>query len=120
VVNTSKTTDSLASPTSGGVFQRPTSGIVTQGWGPAGGANGYSFHNALDTAGPVGTPIMAAQTGTVTRAGWGGPYGNHVIITHVIGGQVWTTLYAHMSSLSVSAGQRVGEYRKFDRFSFTL
>jgi len=107
VVNTSKTTDSLASPTSGGVFQRPTSGIVTQGWGPAGGANGYSFHNALDTAGPVGTPIMAAQTGTVTRAGWGGPYGNHVIITHVIGGQVWTTLYAHMSSLSVSAGQRV-------------
>ncbi|RHB50463.1 murein hydrolase activator EnvC [Exiguobacterium sp. AM39-5BH] len=94
-------------PASGGMFQRPANGRLSQGWGAASGANGYSFHNGLDIAGPVGTPISASQTGTVTTAGWGGAYGNHVIITHVLNGQVWTTVYAHMSSVSVSAGQRV-------------
>lgn len=98
-----------SAPASGGMFQRPASGRLTQGWGPASGANGYSFHNGLDIAGPVGTPIYAAQTGTVLRAGWGGAYGNHVMIAHVINGQVWTTVYAHMSSVSVSAGQRVSQ-----------
>lgn len=98
-----------SAPASGGMFQRPASGRLSQGWGPASGANGYSFHNALDIAGPVGTPIYAAQTGTVLRAGWGGAYGNHVMIAHVINGQVWTTVYAHMSSVSVSAGQRVSQ-----------
>ena len=87
-----------SAPASGGMFQRPASGRLTQGWGPASGANGYSFHNALDIAGPVGTPIYAAQTGTVLRAGWGGAYGNQVMIAH-----------AHMSSVSVSAGQRVSQ-----------
>ena len=106
----SATTAPVASaPASGGMFQRPASGRLSQGWGPASGANGYSFHNALDIAGPVGTPIYAAQTGTVLRAGWGGAYGNHVMIAHVINGQVWTTVYAHMSSVSVSAGQRVSQ-----------
>lgn len=98
-----------SAPASGGMFQRPASGRLSQGWGAASGANGYSFHNALDIAGPVGTPIYAAQTGTVLRAGWGGAYGNHVMIAHVINGQVWTTVYAHMSSVSVSAGQRVSQ-----------
>ena len=96
-------------PASGGMFQRPSSGSLTQGWGPASGVNGYTFHNGVDIAAAVGTPIHAAQTGTVTRAGWGGAYGNHVIITHVVNGQVWTTVYAHMSSVSVSAGQRVSQ-----------
>lgn len=106
----SATTAPVASaPASGGMFQRPASGRLSQGWGPASGANGYSFHNGLDIAGPVGTPIYAAQTGTVLRAGWGGAYGNHVMIAHVINGQVWTTVYAHMSSVSVSAGQRVSQ-----------
>lgn len=98
-----------SAPASGGMFQRPASGRLSQGWGAASGANGYSFHNGLDIAGPVGTPIYAAQTGTVLRAGWGGAYGNHVMIAHVINGQVWTTVYAHMSSVSVSAGQRVSQ-----------
>ncbi|WP_214882827.1 MULTISPECIES: M23 family metallopeptidase [unclassified Exiguobacterium] len=106
----SVTTAPVASaPASGGMFQRPASGRLSQGWGPASGANGYSFHNGLDIAGPVGTPIYAAQTGTVLRAGWGGAYGNHVMIAHVINGQVWTTVYAHMSSVSVKAGQRVSQ-----------
>ncbi len=105
----SVSTPVASAPASGGMFQRPASGRLSQGWGAASGANGYSFHNGLDIAGPVGTPIYAAQTGTVLRAGWGGAYGNHVMIAHVINGQVWTTVYAHMSSVSVKAGQRVSQ-----------
>lgn len=102
-------TPAASAPASGGMFQRPASGRLSQGWGAASGANGYTFHNGIDIAGPVGTPIHAAQTGTVTTAGWGGAYGNHVIVTHVLNGQVWTTVYAHLSSVSVSAGQRVSQ-----------
>lgn len=107
--STPSTTPVTSAPASGGMFQRPASGRLTQGWGPASGAYGYTFHNGLDIAAAVGTPIYAAQTGTVTTAGWGGAYGNHVIITHVLNGQVWTTVYAHLSSVSVSAGQRVSQ-----------
>ncbi|MFY9856804.1 MAG: peptidoglycan DD-metalloendopeptidase family protein, partial [Exiguobacterium chiriqhucha] len=92
---------------SGAMFIQPTTGRFSQGWGPASGQFGYSFHNGVDIAGPVGTPIRASATGTVIRAGWGGAYGNHVMIAHVINGQVWTTVYAHLNSVSVSAGQRV-------------
>ncbi|TCI37652.1 peptidase M23 [Exiguobacterium sp. SH0S1] len=105
----SAATPVAAAPASGGMFQRPASGRLTQPFGPASGVNGYTFHNGLDIAAPVGTPIYAAQTGTVTTAGWGGAYGNHIIITHVLNGQVWTTVYAHLSSVSVSAGQRVSQ-----------
>ena len=107
--NAAAATPAASAPASGGMFQRPSGGRLTQGWGPASGVNGYTFHNGIDLAAPVGTPIRAAQTGTVTTAGWGGAYGNHVIITHVINGQVWTTVYAHLSSVSVSAGQRVSQ-----------
>lgn len=105
----SVSTPVASAPATGGMFQRPASGSLTQGWGPASGVHGYTFHNGLDIAAPVGTPIYASATGTVTRAGWGGAYGNHVMITHVINGQVWTTVYAHLSSVSVKAGQRVSQ-----------
>ncbi|MFY7868027.1 MAG: M23 family metallopeptidase, partial [Exiguobacterium sp.] len=99
-------TTSTPAPSSA-MFIQPASGRYSQGWGPASGAYGYTFHNGVDIAGPTGTPIRASATGTVIRAGWGGAYGNHVMIAHVINGQVWTTVYAHMNSVSVSSGQRV-------------
>ncbi|MFL0201549.1 murein hydrolase activator EnvC family protein [Exiguobacterium acetylicum] len=96
-------------PSSGGLFIHPTAGTVTQGYGSAGGENGYTFHNGIDFGGPVGTPIMAAATGTVITASGGGPYGNHVMIAHQLNGKTYTTVYAHMSSLNVHAGQRVSQ-----------
>ena len=106
-------------PSSGGMFQLPANGRRSQGWGHASGAHGYTFHNGFDIAGPVGTPIYASQTGTVIRAGWGGAYGNHVMIAHVINGQVWTTVYAHLSSVSVSAGQRVSQGQNIGKMGST-
>ncbi|HCD59391.1 MULTISPECIES: murein hydrolase activator EnvC family protein [Exiguobacterium] len=96
-------------PSSGGLFIHPTAGTVTQGYGSAGGENGYTFHNGIDFGGPVGTPIVAAATGTVITASGGGPYGNHVMIAHQLNGKTYTTVYAHMSSLNTRAGQRVSQ-----------
>jgi murein DD-endopeptidase MepM/ murein hydrolase activator NlpD len=66
---------------------------------------GYSkLHKGMDIAVPRGTPIHAAGDGVVISAGWGGGYGNMVIISH--GGGI-STLYGHNSGLAVSSGQRV-------------
>ncbi len=66
---------------------------------------GYSrFHAGLDFGAGYGTPIRAADTGTVIFAGWYGGYGNAVVIDH---GKGIVTLYGHSSQLYVSSGQVV-------------
>ncbi len=62
------------------------------------------MHDGLDIAAPEGTPIQAAQGGTVAHAGWIKGYGNAVILDH---GNGTTTLYGHASELLVKAGERV-------------
>jgi len=62
------------------------------------------FHAGLDFGADYGSPIFAAQAGTVILAGWYGGYGQAVLIDH--GGGV-TTLYGHASELYVSEGDRV-------------
>lgn len=52
-------------------------------------------------------PIVSAADDVVIQAYYSSSYGNVVFITHHIDGQVFTTVYAHMSSFSVSAGQLV-------------
>ena len=61
------------------------------------------FHRGVDIAVPTGTTVYAAHDGTVTAAAYDSHYGNYVAIA--IDG--YTTKYAHMDSLSVSAGQTV-------------
>jgi murein DD-endopeptidase MepM/ murein hydrolase activator NlpD len=65
------------------------------------------YHTGLDFSSPVGTPLHAPAAGVVTNAGVGsasGWAGNYVAIKHADGTH---TLLAHMSSVSVSAGQTV-------------
>ncbi|MEN9203773.1 MAG: peptidoglycan DD-metalloendopeptidase family protein [Thermostichus sp. DG_1_6_bins_120] len=62
------------------------------------------FHAGIDFGVPTGTPVRAADRGTVIYAGWYGGYGNTVILNH--GGGI-TTLYAHNSRLAVGVGQVV-------------
>ena len=61
------------------------------------------FHRGVDIAVPTGTTVYAAHDGTVTTAAYDSHYGNYVVIEK----DGYTTKYAHMDSLSVSAGQNV-------------
>ena len=66
---------------------------------------GYQrLHAGVDMAAPIGTPIRAAGAGVVSSAGWGGGYGNLIMIDH---GNGIVTRYAHLSQMDVAAGQPV-------------
>ena len=71
------------------------------------------MHNGIDIGSPTGTPVMAAESGTVVRVvdgcregnrSCGGGYGNFVVIRH---GNGLETLYAHNSQILVSEGEQV-------------
>ena len=64
----------------------------------------YKMHTGIDISGPKGTPVVAAQTGTVVYANWFGSYGKAIIVDH--GGGI-TTLYAHNDTINVSVGSVV-------------
>lgn len=65
-------------------------------------------HGGMDFAAGYGTPIFAAADGVVVTAGYHYSWGNYVKIYHgVVDGNQIYTLYAHCSSLAVSAGQTV-------------
>ena len=68
------------------------------------------MHEGVDFTPGAGAPIQAIADGTVRVASEaGGAYGVHVIIDHIVDGQLISSHYAHMEygSLQVSAGQRV-------------
>ncbi len=67
---------------------------------------GFSaVHSGVDLSTPLGTPVHAAQGGTVIFAGWTNwGYGNTVVLAH----GAFTTLYGHLSSVAVGCGQGVG------------
>jgi murein DD-endopeptidase MepM/ murein hydrolase activator NlpD len=56
----------------------------------------------------TGDAVVAAQTGTVAYAGWLSGYGNVVYINSVYNGRPIQTRYAHLASVTVSAGDTVG------------
>ena len=91
-----------------GRFMWPCSGPITSYYGwrthPIFGTTKY--HSGMDIAVDTGTPIQAADSGTVVYSGWLGGYGNCVMIDHG-GGLV--TLYGHNSSLTVGEGQYVNK-----------
>ena len=69
--------------------------------------SGYTaMHKGVDFAAPPGTPIIAAGSGVVRKAGWQGSYGRYVRIRH---NSTYDTAYAHMKGIArgVRAGSRV-------------
>ena len=63
------------------------------------------MHTGIDIGAPMGADIFSSESGTVIYAGWLGAYGNAVVVDH--GGGI-STLYGHMSRISVREGQSVG------------
>lgn len=96
---------------SAGTWTKPASGRYTSGFGwrkhPIQGI--MKQHRGIDIANSVGTPVVAASDGVVSKAGWMAGFGNVIMITHSINGQIYTTVYAHLSGINVSSGQQVGK-----------
>jgi murein DD-endopeptidase MepM/ murein hydrolase activator NlpD len=73
-------------------------------------------HLGFDLASFAGTPIVAANSGTVLFADELGIYGNCVIVDHGMGVQ---SLYAHLSSIDVKAGQAIKKEQQIGRSGMT-
>ncbi|WP_103571078.1 SH3 domain-containing protein [Bacillus thuringiensis] len=84
-------------------FIKPAAGSYTSGFGKRGG----QMHYGLDIAASGTVSVSAAADGVVTRSYYSESYGNVVFISHNMNGQTYTTVYAHLNSRSVSAGQNV-------------
>ena len=91
-------------PVSGPVrLLRPVGGPIGDGFGAP--REGGRTHTGIDFPVAYGTRIGAAGVGVVEFAGFNtGGYGNLVVVRHRLG---YTTWYAHMSRIAVSAGQSV-------------
>ena len=89
-----------------GSFRWPCSGNITSRFGYRNLKYSYASknHKGIDIANRKGTPIVAADGGTVVYAGWMSGYGYLVQIDH---GNGFVTYYGHNSKLLVSVGQHV-------------
>ena len=62
------------------------------------------FHQGVDLAAPIGTPVLAARGGIVETTGTDTVYGNYIVLKHDNSTQ---SLYAHLSAIDVKMGMRV-------------
>jgi hypothetical protein len=101
--------------TATGTFTYPLSTwVLTQAFGcspfwfePWNSAVGCNFHNGIDLAADMSTPLYAADGGVVEYAGWCDcGLGYYVKIDH---GNGFKTIYGHMSELWVNTGEAVGQ-----------
>jgi murein DD-endopeptidase MepM/ murein hydrolase activator NlpD len=68
----------------------------------------WRLHSGRDYAVPCGTPVYAAASGTIISAGWGGGYGNRVVIDHgYVSGVGLASTYNHLTRI-VRSGGHVG------------
>ena len=101
----SGSSNNSAPPSGGGgtgQLMWPTGGSVSSGFGMRNGR----MHQGIDILAPHGNVVVASDSGTVVTSTYGGGYGNYIVISH---GNGMTTLYAHLSSRSVSAGTYVSK-----------
>lgn len=98
----------------GGYYVRPVSGIITSPYG----ARKSGYHYGVDIGNKIGTPVVAAASGVVTKVvsgcregvvSCGGRYGNYIVIEHSNGTK---TIYAHLNTVDVSVGDNVSQGEK--------
>ena len=90
-----------------GPFVYPVDGPVIGEFGLKRLRNGTidaGFHKGIDLRAPKGTPILAANSGTVVMASHFKAHGNMVLVNH---GQGVMTIYLHMQSIKVKLRQKV-------------
>ncbi|MEU1480442.1 M23 family metallopeptidase [Streptomyces sp. NPDC001668] len=86
-------------------FVAPISGsYISTGYKSGGSLWSSGSHTGVDFHAASGTSVHAVGRGTVVEAGWGGSYGNNIVIRMADGTY---TQYGHLSSIGVSVGQSV-------------
>ncbi|MFJ4850855.1 MULTISPECIES: M23 family metallopeptidase [unclassified Streptomyces] len=68
------------------------------------GAHWAHKHSGQDFAVAIGTDVHAVHSGTVVTAGWGGAYGNNIVIRHA---DNTYSQYGHLSKIQVRVGEHV-------------
>lgn len=101
---------STSRPSYSGYYMRPVVGGVK--------SQGLHGRNGVDLASSYGSNILASADGEViiARTGWNGGYGSYIVIKHGNGTQ---TLYAHLSGIVVSSGQRVKQGKVIGKMGST-
>ncbi|MEU1403808.1 M23 family metallopeptidase [Streptomyces sp. NPDC005728] len=77
---------------------------VSTGYKTGGSLWSSGSHTGIDFHAASGTTVHAAGSGTVVSTGWGGAYGNQIVIRMADG---MYTQYGHLSSIGVTVGQKV-------------
>ena len=101
-------------------FLRPLyGGWVTSGFGmrtdPFSGR--WRMHRGIDIAAPTGTRVIATADAVVERVDYNSVFGHYVVLDHLSGRH--QSLYAHLSAVSVRAGQRVAAANTVGRVGST-
>ncbi|MEE1772456.1 LysM peptidoglycan-binding domain-containing M23 family metallopeptidase [Streptomyces sp. JV185] len=99
-----KAASAPAARSSSSGYVHPVPGNHTTNYRASGSNWSSGSHTGIDFPVATGTSVKAITSGTVVAAGWGGAYGNQVVIKHADGHY---SQYGHLSSLSVSVGQGV-------------
>ncbi|WP_433453105.1 M23 family metallopeptidase [Streptomyces sp. CA-142005] len=81
-----------------------TNSYVSTGYRASSSLWSSGSHTGIDFHAASGTPVHAVGAGTVVSTGWGGAYGNQIVIRMADG---MYTQYGHLSSIGVSVGQQV-------------
>ncbi|MGG2067120.1 MULTISPECIES: SH3 domain-containing protein [unclassified Bacillus (in: firmicutes)] len=92
-----------AKPSIPAVFKYPTQGNVSSTFDVRWG----QMHYGVDFAATGNVSIQAAAPGTVVKSYYSTSYGNVVFVAHHINGNLYTTVYAHMSNRAVKVGDNV-------------
>jgi lipoprotein NlpD len=96
----------------GSALAWPTLGVLISGFGE----RDRDRHDGIDLAAPEGTPVRAAEQGTVLFAGEQRGYGKLVLLAH--GGDL-VTVYAHNAKNLVKKGERVSRGEQIARVGHT-
>ncbi|PRH79857.1 peptidase [Streptomyces solincola] len=100
----------------GAGFSAPVAAGPSTAYRRAGSSWASGYHTGVDFPVPTGTTVKAVAPGRVVSAGWAGSYGYQVVIRHQDGRY---SQYAHLSALSVRAGQQVGGGQRIARSGST-
>ncbi|MDX3666883.1 transglycosylase family protein [Streptomyces europaeiscabiei] len=97
-------------------FVAPVSASLGTPYRASGSSWSKGYHTGVDFPVATGSSVKSVAAGEIVTSGWGGSFGYQVVIRHADGRY---TQYAHLSAISVKAGQNVGAGQRIGRSGST-